>query len=93
MSRYILFYIVLKEDTDHFPSCPAWAGECLSRFSIDEDNIVKIFKELKNGQAAGLNGTLPRVLFEKRRQITKPLKILFDERPVSELPPSDLHNK
>ena len=83
------FSTVFIEDSNYCPPRPAWGCEGLSSFSMEEENIVQILKELKTDKAAGPDGTLPMVLFETSDQITKPLKILFNKSLENVEVPSD----
>ena len=50
----------------------------MTKLVIDEDVIYRKLSELKLDKSPGPDNIHPRVLFELRNEICKPLKILFD---------------
>ena len=81
--------IFTENDTDSCPPCPVWNRECLTSIQIEEEDILGILNNLKVDKAAGPDGILPRVLFENRIHLAKPVKIIFDRSLANSEVPSD----
>ena len=66
-----------------------WYGETMSGIIFKEEEILQVLKELKIDKAAGPDRIHPRVLFELRYLIAKPLRIIFDKSLSTSSVPSD----